>query len=210
MNIYLISNNLVLNDITYESDIVLEEKRTSRPLSIEGEELAKRISEIISAQNIYSSNYASALATAKYIANKNNTIIKIDKRLNDSKIGVLGRHNIKMLRYMQEKNFDYKFDGGESLNDTSNRMNSIFKSIIKDVDDDVVIVTHKRAMLALLLKHCEQGLNLDERLILSYNNKVILDDTENDCDIIKIEIEDKKVKNVDFLENLWKNTRCFQ
>ena len=203
MNIYLISNNLVLNDITYESDIVLEEKRTSRPLSIEGEELAKRISEIISAQNIYSSNYASALATAKYIANKNNTIIKIDKRLNDSKIGVLGRHNIKMLRYMQEKNFDYKFDGGESLNDTSNRMNSIFKSIIKDVDDDVVIVTHKRAILALLLKHCEQGLNLDERLILSYNNKVILDDTENDCDIIKIEIEDKKVKNVDFLENLW-------
>ena len=203
MNIYLISNNLVLNDITYESDIVLEEKRTSRPLSIEGEELAKRISEIISAQNIYSSNYASALATAKYIANKNNTIIKIDKRLNDSKIGVLGRHNIKMLRYMQEKNFDYKFDGGESLNDTSNRMNSIFKSIIKDVDDDVVIVTHKRAILALLLKHCEQGLNLDERLILSYNNKVILDDTENDCDIIKIEIEDKKVKNVDFLEDLW-------
>ena len=203
MNIYLISNNLVLNDITYELDIVLEEKRTSRPLSIEGEELAKRISEIISAQNIYSSNYASALATAKYIANKNNTIIKIDKRLNDSKIGVLGRHNIKMLRYMQEKNFDYKFDGGESLNDTSNRMNSIFKSIIKDVDDDVVIVTHKRAILALLLKYCEQGLNLDERLILSYNNKVILDDAENDCDIIKIEIEDKKVKNVDFLEDLW-------
>lgn len=203
MNIYLISNNLVLNDITYESDIVLEEKRTSRPLSIEGEELAKRISEIISAQNIYSSNYASALATAKYIAQKNDTIIKIDKRLNDSKIGVLGRHNIKMLRYMQEKNFDYKFDGGESLNDTSNRMNSIFKSIIKDVDDDVVIVTHKRAMLAFLLKHCEQGLNLDERLILSYNNKVILDDAENDCDIIKIEIEDKKVKNVDFLEDLW-------
>ncbi len=203
MNIYLISNNLVLNDITYESDIFLEEKRTSRPLSIEGEELAKRISEIISAQNIYSSNYASALATAKYIAQKNDTIIKIDKRLNDSKIGVLGRHNIKMLRYMQEKNFDYKFDGGESLNDTSNRMNSIFKSIIKDVDDDVVIVTHKRAILALLLKHCEQGLNLDERLILSYNNKVILDDTENDCDILKIEIEDKKVKNVDFLDNLW-------
>lgn len=203
MNIYLISNNLVLNDITYESDIVLEEKRTSRPLSIEGEALAKRISEVINAQYIYSSNYASALATAKYIAQKNDTIIKIDKRLNDSKIGVLGRHNIKMLRYMQEKNFDYKFDGGESLNDTSNRMNSIFKSIIKDVDDDVVIVTHKRAILALLLKHCEQGLNLDERLILSYNNKVILDDTENDCDIIKIEIEDKKVKNVDFLENLW-------
>ena len=203
MNIYLISNNLVLNDITYESDIVLEEKRTSRPLSIEGEALAKRISEVINAQYIYSSNYASALATAKYFAQKNDTIIKIDKRLNDSKIGVLGRHNIKMLRYMQEKNFDYKFDGGESLNDTSNRMNSIFKSIIKDVDDDVVIVTHKRAMLALLLKHCEQGLNLDERLILSYNNKVILDDTENDCDIIKIEIEDKKVKNVDFLENLW-------
>lgn len=203
MNIYLISNNLVLNDITYESDIVLEEKRTSRPLSIEGEKLAKRISEVINSQYIYSSNYASALATAKYIAQKNDTIIKIDKRLNDSKIGVLGRHNIKMLRYMQEKNFDYKFDGGESLNDTSNRMNSIFKSIIKDVDDDVVIVTHKRAILALLLKHCEQGLNLDERLILSYNNKVILDDTENDCDIIKIEIEDKKVKNVDFLEDLW-------
>ena len=96
MNIYLISNNLVLNDITYESDIVLEEKRTSRPLSIEGEKLAKRLSEEIPVSYIYSSNYASALATAKYFAEKYGSIIKIDKKLNDSKIGVLGRHNIKM------------------------------------------------------------------------------------------------------------------
>lgn len=197
MKVYLISNNLVLDGISYAFDASIEQKRLTRPLSIEGEEKAKELAKSIKAKKIYSSNYASALATAKYIASVNNAEIIINNRLNDSKIGDVGRHNIKMLRFMQEKNFDFKFEKGESLNETMQRLYNIFKNIVNSNKEDLVIVTHKRAIMGLLLKFCEQGFNLDDRLILSYNDKVLLDDSENDIDIIVIEIEGSQIKNID-------------
>ena len=55
------------------------------------------------------------------------------------------------------------------------------KDTIKALDKGakkVVIVTHKRAILGYLLKYLETGFNLDDRLILSFNDKVIVDDIE--------------------------------
>ncbi len=53
-------------------------------LSIEGEENAKILCEIdeLKGINIYSSNSARAIGTAKYIAEMNNVKIKIDNRIN--------------------------------------------------------------------------------------------------------------------------------
>ena len=58
-------------------------------LSIEGERKAKELSEREELKNIdvlYSSNYVRAIATAKYIANKNNLNINIDERLGERKL----------------------------------------------------------------------------------------------------------------------------
>ena len=61
-------------------------------LSVNGEILAREISELQVMQNInmvWSSNYVRALETAKYIAEKNNIEINVDSRLNERKLGDL-------------------------------------------------------------------------------------------------------------------------
>ena len=131
MTIYLVSNNLVLEDIKYETDEAVEEKRITRPLSIDGEKEAVKLVKKIDANVIYSSNYASALATAKYYASYKKLDININSFLNDSKIGKLGNRNIKMLRFMQERDFDFKFNSGESINETQQRIDLVLNRIIK-------------------------------------------------------------------------------
>lgn len=199
MNIYLISNNLVLDDITYESDVKVDEKRKNRPLSIEGEKMSSTLSEKFASMDIYSSSYASAISSAKYMAHKNKTVISINADFDDVKIGQISKHNIQMLRFMQDKNFDYKYPEGESLNEARLRLKNAFQRVAS-FGCDAIIFTHKRAILALLLNYCDEGYNLDDRLILSYNDKVVLDDHENDLDIIKITFEDKKIVDIDTIE----------
>lgn len=197
MTIYLVSNNLVLEDIKYETDEAVEEKRITRPLSIDGEKEAVKLVKKIDANVIYSSNYASALATAKYYASYKKLDININSFLNDSKIGKLGNRNIKMLRFMQERDFDFKFNSGESINETQQRMDLVLNRIIKgNINKNIVIFTHKRAILGYLTKYLDKGYNLDDRLLLTYKDKVILDDIEKEVDIIKIEYNKGKILNV--------------
>ena len=201
MTLYLVSNNMVLDNIVYETDETVEEKRINRPLSIEGEKEAVRLVKKIDASVIYSSDYASALATAKYYAKYRNLEININSFLSDAKIGKLGNRNIKMLRFMQERDFDFKFNGGESLNEASNRMNLVIDRIIKkNIHKDIVVFTHKRAIMGYLLKYLEKGFNLDDRLILTYNDKVIIDDVDKDIDIIKVVLEKNKIIDIDVIE----------
>ena len=202
MTLYLISNNLVLDNIIYETDESIENKRINRPLSIEGEKEAVKLVKKIDGNVIYSSKFASALATAKYYSSYKNIPININSFLNDSKIGKLGNRNIKMLRFMQERDFNFKFDGGESLNETQNRMEIVINKIIKkNINKNVLIFTHKRAILGYLIKYLEKGYNLDDELILTYKDKVILDDIEKNMDIIKLEIEKGKIIDIDTINN---------
>ncbi|MEG0794371.1 MAG: histidine phosphatase family protein [Bacilli bacterium] len=201
MKIYLISNNLVVNDISYETSETVEEKRISRPLSIEGEKLALKISSLFDAQVIYSSNFASAIGTSKYIAKKNNTDIKINSTLNDSLIGVLGNRNIQMLRFMQERDFDYKFPSGESLNETKERLNKFFKKVIyMHKEENVVIVSNKRAFLALLSIYCKKEFDMSDRLVLTFNDCIILSAAESDVNMIEITLENGNIKKIDIME----------
>lgn len=201
MTLYLVSNNLVVDNIEYETDESVEEKRISRPLSIEGEKKAVKIVKKIKANVIYASNYASAIASARYYSEYINETIYINSFLNDAKIGKIGNRNIKMLRFMQERDFDFKFERGESMNETSNRLNLVINRIIKNhMNENIVIYTHKRAIMAYLFKYLDKGYNLDDRLILSFNDKVIIDDVENDIDIIKVDYEHGKITNVDIIE----------
>ena len=129
MVLYLVSNNLVIDDIVYETDETLEEKRINRPLSIEGEKMAVKLVKKIKANIVYSSSYASSIASAKYFASVKKCNIVINSFLNDLRVGDLGNRNIQMLRFMQERNFDFKFNRGESLSDVNKRMNIFFINI---------------------------------------------------------------------------------
>lgn len=190
MTIYFVSNNLVVDNIMYETDEGIEEKRINRPLSIEGEKLACQIAKVIDGDVLYSSSYSSSIDTAKYYSRLKNIDIKINSFLNDGKVGDLGSRNIKMLRFMQERDFDFKFKHGESLNEVAKRINIAIDRIIKqNGKNNLVIFTQKRAILAYLLDKLDHGFNLDDRLILEFRGKVIIDDVEEDADIIKVTLE---------------------
>lgn len=205
MTLYLVSNNLVVDNILYETDEGLEEKRINRPLSIEGEKASVKIVKKIDASIVYSSSYASSIGTAKYYASYKNIDVNINSFLNDLKIGDLGRRNIKMLRFMQERDFDFKFNRGESLNDVNKRMNIAIDRIIKkNGNKNIVIFTQKSAITGYLLDKLEHGYNLDDRLVLSFNERVIIDDNLSDVDIIKVVLEKGKVINCEvILYEVW-------
>lgn len=200
MTLYLVSNNLVVDNILYETEEGLEEKRINRPLSIEGEKASVKIVKKIDASIVYSSSYASSIGTAKYYASYKNIDVNINSFLNDLRIGDLGRRNIKMLRFMQERDFDFKFNRGESLNDVNKRMNIAIDRIInKNGNKNIVIFTQKSAITGYLLDKLEHGYNLEDRLVLSFNERVIIDDNLSDVDIIKVELEKGKVVNCEVI-----------
>lgn len=201
MVLYLISNNLVIDNIIYETDETLEEKRINRPLSIEGEKVAVKLVKKIKANIVYSSSYASSIASAKYFAAVKKCDIVINSFLNDLRVGDLGRRNIQMLRFMQERDFNFKFNRGESLLDVNKRMNIAIDRILKkNGNKDLVIFTQKSAIIGYLLDKLEKGYNLDDRLMLSFNDKVIIDDANEDVNIIKICFDKGKIIDCSVIE----------
>ena len=88
--IYLIRHSEQLkikgNVLSKDSDQVQNEKIV---LSVDGEEKARILSENEELHKIdvlFSSNYARAISTAKYISAKNNIEINIDERLGERKL----------------------------------------------------------------------------------------------------------------------------
>ena len=201
MVLYLVSNNLVIDNIVYETDETLENKRVNRPLSIEGEKVAVKLVKKIKANIVYSSSYASSIASAKYFAAVKKCDVVINSFLNDLRVGDLGRRNIQMLRFMQERDFNFKFNRGESLLDVNKRMNIAIDRILKkNGNKDLVIFTQKSAIIGYLLDKLEKGYNLDDRLMLSFNDKVIIDDANEDVNIIKICFDKGKVVDCSVIE----------
>ena len=88
--IYLIRHSEQYRNYVYNYNKENEsEKNKKIILSVEGEEKAKKFANKEELKNIdvvYSSDYARAVATAKYIAFNNNLTINIDERLGERKI----------------------------------------------------------------------------------------------------------------------------
>ena len=105
-----------------------------------------------------------------------------------------------MLRFRQERELDYHYPEGESLNETKKRLVNVIDKIIATENGNVAVFTHKRAILSYLLSYTEHGFNLDDRLILSFNDKVIIDDSEKDIDIIVLDIEKGSIINIEVID----------
>lgn len=177
-------------------------------LSVSGEKRAEKLSKHQELQNIdavYSSNYVRCLETAKYIALENNTIINIDDRLNERKIGEIGEMTNTEFERLQRKDFDFKLSGGESLNQTKKRVVEAMKNILMfEAGNRVAIVSHAVAITTLLTAWCETGYNVDDNIILSYEDETIIDGRYTAPMMFKVTFDGmnvKEVKNID-LTNL--------
>lgn len=202
-NIFFIVNNCVLNNIDYLDNEDIDMKRAKRPLSVIGEELAHNASTLPLLDNIssiYSSGFASALATAKYLSERLEVTIYIDSKLNERKIGTVNKQtNFAYFKENQEHDFNYKLPMGESFNMTKSRITSQIKEILKmNKDDDIAIFTHSLALTSFLSNFCNIEYNLDNDLILDFNEEPI--PSVGDFGIIKLVIDDNF--NVSLIEKI--------
>ena len=188
-------------DISYHDNDQLSNEKII--LTVSGEKRAETLSTCKELQNIdavYSSSYVRALQTAKYIALENNLIINVDDRLNERKIGTMGKLDWKDFHRLEFKDFDFKLPSGESFNQTKKRMIEVMKSILMfETGNRVAIVSHGTALTALLSTWCELGYNYDGDIILSYNEKTIIDGNWTAPHVIKVVFEGTVVKDIEYM-----------
>lgn len=181
-----------------------QENNEKSILSVVGEEKARRLSELDELKNIdavYSSNYVRCLSTAKYIAEANDKVINIDERLGERVIGDIDGIDWYDFHQQQMKDFDYKRDGGESLNETKKRMVEAIKNILMfETDNRVAVVTHSTAMTCLLSAWCEVGRNYHNEVILSFNDDTIVDGHWTAPMVYKVEFDGMNVLSIELLD----------
>ena len=148
-------------------------------LSVKGEEQSRTLSQNPELDNIdvlWSSSYARAKATAKYIAYRNNIEMNIDSNLNERKLGNLEdlskwmeNKTIGVVQaYLQDKK--WKAREGESCEEATKRVTLFLQKILKENDGKrIVLVSHGALISFLLTNWCD----LNEKMNLVFNNKII-------------------------------------
>ena len=198
--IYLINNCLTMNNLNFPSNESLVSKREKRILSIDGEKESEKLADskiLENVQVIYSSPYVMSISTAKYLANKLELDINIDALIGERKIGLLGNNKISQVTEMQETNFDYKLSGGESLNEVKARMLSFINKVISEnKDKNIGVFTHNVAITSLLSEYCAKGFNLDNRLILNYENDAIVDGAWDGINVIELVFDNGNLESI--------------
>lgn len=194
-------NKANFNVIHVKDDFQLTNEKTI--LSINGEKKAEALSKCSELQNldaVYSSNYVRALSTAKYIASENNTIVNIDERFNERKIGNVVDGDFNEFFRLQARDFDYKVSGGESLNETKKRIVEAMKNVLMfETGNRVALVSHSTALTCLLSAWCEVGHNYDDEIILSYGEETIVDGHWTAPMVYKVVFDGMNVLSIDYI-----------
>lgn len=205
--VYLIRHSEVTLKSNIKNISMSDDFQTSNEkafLSVSGEKKAQIMSKMPELQNIdavYSSNYVRALETAKYIAQENNTIINVDERLNERKIGDNENIESKEFHRLQTTNFDYKLPNGESLNETKKRMIEAMKNILMFENElRVAVISHSTALTCLLSAWCEMGKNYDDEIILSYKDETLVDGHWPAPAIYKVTFDGMTVTDIKYIE----------
>lgn len=199
-SIYFINNSLTMNNLNYPDKDSLESRREKRILSILGEEESRKLADLSELQNvgvIYSSPYVMSVGTAKYLSKKLEIDIDIRSCLGERILGDLRDKKIRMINEMQENDFDYKLYEGESLNEVKKRMLRFLNEIkIKDEGKRIAVFTHNVAITSLLSAFCEKGFNLDNRLILNYQDDAIVDGAWDGINVIEMNFSQDKLVSI--------------
>lgn len=200
--IYLIGNSQTMRkNIDYEKVYeAVQVKNEKVILSITGEERAKdlvNLERLKDVTKIYSSHYVRAIGTAKYLAVKNELDIIVNENLGERKIGILGNLDGLDFHQRQIKDFNYKLNGGESLNQVKLRTINFLNEILKETKAEVIaIFSHQTALTCLLANWCEVGYSLDNKLVLSYKDEVIADENWEYPTVFEIKLNDLDVENI--------------
>lgn len=206
--IFLIRHSKPLKGIDNTSNIDdLQLQNEKQILSIEGENIAKKLSECKELQNIdvlYSSNYVRAISTAKYVAAINNLNINIDSRLGERRFGHKTLDDFKPDFFKKQfTDWNYKYGTGECLNEVNKRMRESLSEIIEhNIDKKIAIVTHGMAITCLLKTWCDiEYDSINDIATLYFNNKPLPIHQIKFCQIFKLEFDDdNKLLSIEVVE----------
>ncbi len=206
--IYLIrhSKSIGINNVKYETILEDQIKNERLPLSPDGEELAKKISEYDELKDIdviYSSEYERAISTAKYISDKNELLLHITNKLNERKMGDT-KDIPKFFWSTQFEDENAKANGGESRKEVTKRMYDFLESILKEYKNKrIVLVTHATAISFLLMKWCELvDIDIDNKSRqLNFKGKEVINDVIGTPEIFKLEFDDDNLLDIKLMRN---------
>ena len=173
-------------------------------LSVLGEEKARKLSllpELNNIDNVIASNYVRAIATAKYIAFNNKKDIEVIPEFGERKFGNINSWSDlpKGFSDKQIKDWDYKFEGGESFNEVCERMYFALQSVLKKYKvKKIFIVSHGTAISVLFSKIADVFFYDEENYNrgIYFNGKLIFDGKCDAPELFKLEYEDEKLVDV--------------
>ena len=190
----------------YKVNEIEQIRNEKNPLSVNGERYADQMSnypELLKVELLYSSHYVRAMATAKYIAEKNGIELNVDERLGERRFGVDKMSELPSNFFEEQfRNWDYKLSNGESANDVSKRMNDALSEILDSNKGKVIaIISHGTAISTMLKKWCDIKLNEETKLIeIYFNNKLVFDGNWKCPELFKAEFDDNN--NLVNIENI--------
>ena len=173
-------------------------------LSVLGEEKARKLSllpELNNIDNIIASNYVRAISTAKYIAFNNKKDIEVMPEFGERKFGNINSWSDLPEGFSdkQIKDWDYKFEGGESFNEVCERMYFALQSVLKKYKGKkIFIVSHGTAISVLFSKIADVSFPDEENYNrnIYFNGKLIFDGKYDAPELFKLEYEDEKLVDV--------------
>ncbi len=185
---------------TKDSVQIINEKS---PLSVDGENLAKKIASNDEFKNIdivWTSNYVRAMSTAKYFAVSNNLKVNIDDRLGERIQGITAWKQLpKDFEKRQLLDENYKIGFGENQKEVRKRMEKVFNEILKkNKGKRIAIISHSTAVSFLLKKWCK--VNYEKPYL--FNKKEFFDGKWHFCETFKLIFNDKNdlisIENIKF------------
>lgn len=186
-----------------DSNQVKDEKRI---LSIDGEKLALKLSQLEELKNVeevWCSNYVRTIQTAKYIAN-NRTKINISNAFDERHYRDFDQSTDKEEFWINQfKDENLKNLNGESQEDVRNRLDNKINYLLEQSDNKIIaIVTHNACTLFYLLKYCKLiNAQTPKKVTISYNGKILIKDSIMDSpSIMKLEFEEKKLLDIEYIK----------
>ena len=200
--VYLIRHSGPFVEYDNQENMSWYEFNKNMILSVKGEENAKtlcKIDELKGIKNIYSSNSARAIGTAKYIAEMNNVKIKIDNRINEREFGIEYLSDLPKdftEHSFIDKNFKIKY--GESLNDMDNRFNEFISDILSKNNKSIIVI-HGIMLLSYLQNNCDFKFE-NGKVFVTYRNKMIVYEKPKNPSVYKITYnENNDIINIESL-----------
>jgi len=194
--IYLIKHSGPFVDIkNYEDyeNVLWEDYNRNMILSVDGEQRAEKlceIEELNSVERIFASDSVRAIASAKYLAEKNNIKIELDERINERIFGI--ERLSELPKNFNKLSFDdknYKMEKGESFNDVDKRFINFINDLLNQNNESYVLFIHGLILLSYLETICDfefDGMSFD----IKYNGKEVLNGNPKSPSVYKIIYDD--------------------